>query len=208
MLKPIHAEITRLALAERFSPRALEVIIAANLGQDRLRYQFGHAEFHVDSNSFEQARAYVSAQRALIRPALEQGQSPSAWSAFGRLTHCAQDLYAHSNYVAMWLAAHSNGAATAAAEIDPLDTNVLASPELHSGKLYYPLEALSFVPVLRQLVMPLLPDDSHAHMNLDSAGRGPLFEYAFQAALKRTRHEFELTTSGWPQPLTKAFRDA
>ncbi|HEY5901003.1 MAG TPA: hypothetical protein VIU39_00510, partial [Anaerolineales bacterium] len=39
--------------------------------------------------------------------------------------------------------------------------------------------------------LSILPRDSHAHMNLDSAERGPAFEYAYHAAIKRTRYEFE-----------------
>jgi len=70
------------------------------------------------------------------------------------------------------------------------------SPELHSGKLYYPFEALSFVPFLKRFVIPLLPKDSHAWMNLDAPERGERFEYAVEAALKRTRHEFDQTVAG------------
>ena len=36
MLIPIHEEMTREALGEHFSPRALEIIIAANRKQDAL----------------------------------------------------------------------------------------------------------------------------------------------------------------------------
>ena len=43
-------------------------------------------------------------------------------------------------------------------------------------------------------------------MNLDSAARGPAFEYAFQAAVKRTLHEYDLSTQGLPGPLAKQFR--
>jgi len=44
-------------------------------------------------------------------------------------------------------------------------------------------------------------------MNLDSPARGPKFDYAFQAALKRTRIEFEQTTKGLPQDLFALFVD-
>jgi len=207
MLKPIHAQITRQALAETVGPRALEGIVAANLGQDALSGQLGHDEFHFDNNAFERSRAYLAQQRGLIRPALESGDGPSSWRAFGRLTHAAQDFYAHSNYVDLWLSCQAKGMAPSPGEIDPLDPDLLDSPALRSGKLYYPLEALSFVPGVKKLVIPLLPRDSHAWMNLDSSASGPLFEYAYQAALKRTRQEFEKAARGLTIELRAIFTD-
>jgi hypothetical protein len=44
-------------------------------------------------------------------------------------------------------------------------------------------------------------------MNLDSPERGPLFEYAFQAALKRTRQEFEKAVRGLAIELRAIFTD-
>ena len=43
-------------------------------------------------------------------------------------------------------------------------------------------------------------------MNLDSAARGPAFEYAFHAAIKRTLHEYDLLTNGLSEPLVMQFR--
>jgi hypothetical protein len=192
MLKPIHAEIVRRALDGILSPRALEIIITANIGQDALNGQLGHDEFHYDNNAFQKSRAYLDEQRALILSALEDEKTESAWQAFGRLTHTAQDFYAHTNYIDLWLSRQKKDTVPAAHELDPLDPDLINTPALRSGKLYYPLEALSFVPALKKFVVPLLPRDSHAWMNLDSAERGPLFEYAFQAAIKRTKHEFNL----------------
>jgi len=205
MLKPIHAGITRRALGQALSPRALEQVIAANLGQDALGGQIGHAEFHFDSNAFERSRAYIQSQRALIRPALESGDAGSARRAFGRLAHSAQDFYAHSNYVDLWLACQPNGMIPAPSEIDALDDDLLYSTALRSGRLYYPLEVLSFVPGLKRWVLPLLPRDSHAHMNLDSSERGPLFEYAFNAAVQRTSYEFDTSMRGLSVELTALF---
>lgn len=207
MLKAIHAEITREALAETVGPRALEAILAANLGQDALSGQIGHDEFHFDNNAFDEGRAYIAQQRGLIRPALEAGDPGSAWGAFGRLTHAGQDFYAHSNYVDLWLSCQAKGMTPSPGEIDPLDPDLIDNPALRSGRLYYPVEALSFVPGLKRLVIPLLPRDSHAWMNLDSPGRGASFEYAFQSAIKRTRREFELATRGLTAELHKLFAD-
>jgi hypothetical protein len=50
-----------------------------------------------------------------------------------------------------------------------------------------------------------LPRDAHGWMNLDSPERGPNFEYAFQAGVKRTRIEFEKTTQALPQELLTLF---
>jgi hypothetical protein len=207
MLKAIHARITRQALAESLGPRALEGIVAANVGQDALSGQLGHDEFHFDNNAFERSRAYLAEQRGLIRPALEAGNGPLAWEAFGRLTHTVQDFYAHSNYVDLWLSCQAKGMRPSPGEIDPLDPDLMDSPALRSGRLYYPLEALSFLPGVKKLVIPMLPRDSHAWMNLDSPERGPLFEYAFQAALKRTRQEFEKAVRGLAIELQAIFTD-
>ncbi len=195
MLTFIHTQITRQALGGLFSPAHLKTLIAANLGQDRLRGQFGHEEYHFDNNAFAKSRTYLDEQRALTLTALQAGDAPSALSAFGRLTHTAQDFYAHTNYVSLWLSRYTDSRPPPALEIDPVIADLIASPDLRSGKLYYPLELLSFIPPLRGFALSILPRDSHAHMNLDSAKHSPHFEYAFQAALKRTCLEFNQVMS-------------
>ena len=207
MLKTYHLKIVHESLHEKVSPRALEIISAANIGQDALRGQFGHDEYHFDSNAFAASSAYIEENRALIRPALEAGDLDSAWAAFGRLSHTAQDFYAHSNYIALWLAQFDEGNAPPVPEVAHADPSFLEHPELHSGKLYYPLEALSFIPALKKYVLPLLPHDSHAWMNLDSPEQGPLFEYSFAAAVKRTSDEWEKSITGLPEDLLKKFAD-
>ena len=207
MLKPVHAQMMRRAVGDKFSARALLAIIDANVGLDSVRNQLGHEEFHFDNNAFGRSRAYIESQRALIRPALERGEALAAWQAFGRLTHTAQDFYSHSNYVDLWLACQPNGMVPDAAEIDPLDDSLVENPSLRSGKMYFPLGFLSFVPGVKKLVIPLMPRDSHASMNLDSAARGPMFEYAFEAAVKRTRFEFETVMKGLTKELKQSFTD-
>ena len=81
------------------------------------------------------------------------------------------------------------------------------SPELHSGRLYYPWEVLSFIPIVKRFIIPLLPKDSHAHMNLDSPERGKRFAYAFEAAVKRTTAEFESTVTDLPENQMITFLD-
>jgi len=190
MLPSIHAKMTRQALDERVSQRALRAIILGNLNQDNLRGQIGHDEYHFDNNAFEKSLAYMDGQRALCISSLKDHKPASAWAAFGRLTHAAQDFYAHSNYVTLWLARYDDAALPAPLEIDPVDARLVNGPNLRSGKTYYPQEALYFVPGMRKLALSILPLDSHAHMNLDSEASGPYFQFAFSAEVKRTQLEF------------------
>ncbi len=207
MLKPVHEKMLRSAVGDKFSPRALAAIIKANVAVDTLLNLVGHDEYHFDNNAFQQSRAYMERQRALIRPALEHGDARVAWEAFGRLTHTAQDFYSHSNYVDLWLAIQPNGLVPGAKEIDPLDDALVENPSLRSGKMYFPLGFLSFVPGIKKLVIPHMPRDSHAWMHLDSEDRGPMFEYAFYAAIKRTRFEFQTVMKELDRGLQRLFTD-
>jgi len=206
MLEPFHVEMIHLALDDLFSPCALERIITANLYQDRPLGQLGHDEYHFDNNAFDRSYAYIEEQRASTVSSLMANDAPSAWSAFGRLTHTAQDFYAHSNYVHLWLARQPVGPPPAPPEIDPLDPRLLHAEALRSGRIYL-LELLTLIPPFKPLVMPLLPRDAHGWMNLDSPARGPGFDYAFQAARKRTKLEFERTTKDLPEDLFALFVD-
>ena len=207
MLPKIHADILGEAVGKQFSPVALKEITAANLYQDRITAQFGHDEFHFDNNAFEKSYAYIEKQRSLVVSSLRGRDIHAARSAFGRLTHTAQDFYSHSNYIDLWLACQPDGAIPTTSEVDPLDEDLIHSRALRSGKIYLPLEALYFVNVLKPLVLPLLPRDSHAWMNLDDPGQGPNFAFAYQAAVKRTRIELEKTTAGLAADLRTVFAD-
>ena len=207
MLKTYHRAITIQALRGYFNPQALEVIISANLGQDHwLRGQIGHPEYHFDQNAFAESWAYLERNRALVRPALETGDAPAAQQALGRLTHAAQDFYAHTNYVTLWLSRYAEGEWPPPEEMDPFDGNLLQGPDLRSGKVYFPLEPLSWIPGFAPLIVPLLPRDSHAWINLDAPARGPKFAYAFAAAVRRTHYEYERTTNGFSSELLSVFQ--
>jgi hypothetical protein len=195
MLVRHHIEITRQAIGADISPRALDIIVRANTRQDGLRYQLGHDHFHFDSNQFEKSYAYIEAQRALVRTSLERGDASSAWQAFGRMIHTGQDFYAHSDYIPRWLSRFNGGTPTAPEEVDPVSSDILQHPDLRSGKLYYPFEALAFIPFLKKSILPLLPADSHAHMNFDDRDDKGIFDYVFHASVKRTWLEFEQTTA-------------
>lgn len=187
MRRRYHRSITSWALSQHFSPAALETIILANLGQDFILYQIGHDHFHYDSNTFAEGDAYLAMLRRDSVDALKRGDAIAARKSFGKLTHAAQDFYAHSNYIALWRDAYPE---TAPDEIDPLFAPFLSDPRLHSGRIYYPLEIFAFIPLLKPYVVPLLPRDSHAWMNIDDPSR-PNFDYAFAAAVKRTELEFK-----------------
>jgi hypothetical protein len=178
------------ALSGRVSPRALAVIVEASLGQDGWRGMFGHPEYHFDDNAIPQGLAYIEACRA----AAARADSPAeAWEALGRLTHAAQDFYAHSNYVTLWKERLDGQPLPAPEAIDGLDPDLLRHPRLRTARVYLPLDVLYFVPGLGPLVKLFLPRDSHAWMNLDHPRTGPLFPYAIEAAVQRTVFEFERT---------------
>ena len=207
MLTQYHIEIMLTSLGDRFSPRAMSVITHANINQDRLSGQFGHDEFHCDNNAFEKTYAYIEEQRALVISSLTSGNADPAWKAFGRFLHSAQDFYAHSNYITLWLDRFNGQTPPPPPEVDPMDPGLLNSPDLRSGKVYYPFELLYFVKGLRQHVLPFIPRDSHAWMNLDSPEQGFKFDYAMQAAIKRTVIEFEKTTEGFSEEMCRFFLD-
>jgi hypothetical protein len=181
--------MTREALSPHLSQRALEIIVAANIKQDTQRNQIGHDEIHFDNNAIEIGHRYINEQRGHVLATLMTSGVLSAWIAFGRLLHTAQDFYSHTNYISMWLSQHE-GTPPPPLEIDPVQKDILRSPGLHSGKIYLPMDALYFVPFLREFSLKLLPNNSHGKMNLDSPQQGPNFAYARAAAVKRTQHEF------------------
>ena len=207
MLTKYHIEILSDALSVCFSARALAAISKANVNQDRLSGLFGHDEFHFDNNAFERSYAYIEGQRALIVSSLKANQAASAWAAFGRLTHTAHDFYAHSNYITLWLSRLDAETPLAPSEVDAADLTLLNSPDLRSGKVYYPFEILYYIRPLRQFALSHIPRDSHAWMNLDSPEQGFKFDYAMQAAVKRTKIEFDKTTLGFSEEMCRLFLD-
>ena len=183
-----HVQVLERSIGKQVSRRALASITAANLNQDSLRGLL-QPEFHFDNNLFAQSLAYMETLRAQAA----SGPAPAAWAAFGRLTHTAQDFYSHSNYVALWIEQFAASGQPPLAAIDGLDPRLLHHPRLITAHVYLPLEALCLFPALRRFVKPLLPHNSHAWMNLDAPDTGPLFPHSLEAAVQRTRAEFERT---------------
>jgi hypothetical protein len=184
-----HRQVLQRAIGLRLSPRAHAAVLAANLDQDSLR-RLLNFERHFDNSLFAEGLAYIESCRAKAAAAASRD---AAWDAFGRLAHTAQDFYSHSNYVALWLQQFGPGTAPAPDQIDGLDSRLLHHPALVSGRIYLPLEAITFFTSLRPLARRWLPRDSHAWMNLDNPSRGPLFPYSIEAAVQRTRVEFDRT---------------
>ncbi|MCF6278093.1 MAG: hypothetical protein L3J16_05000 [Anaerolineales bacterium] len=205
MLPPHHRTALQEVLENKISPRALKAITTANVRQDALRGQIGHDEYHFDNNALAQSYAYIETNRTLIAPALKQGRVTAAWAAFGRLTHTAQDFYAHTNYIRLWMAQFDADSLPPVAAVPHADPNLLRHPELHSGKLYYPLELLSYIPPLRRFILPRLPKDSHAWMNLDSPKQSAAFDYAYAAAVRQTADEWDKTVENLSEELLAAF---
>ncbi len=213
MLTQYHVEIMLESLGTRFSSLAMSTLIYANANQDRMSGQFGHDEYHFDNNAFEKTYAYIEEQRALTVSALQKNDALSAWYAFGRMTHSLQDFYAHSNYITLWLNRFDPSTPSAgqtpppSSEVDPVDLTLINSPDLRSGKVYYPFELLYFMRKTKAFSLRYLPKDSHAWMNLDSPEQGFKFDYAMQAAIKRTVIEYEKTTAGFSEEMCQLFLD-
>lgn len=205
MLTQYHIEIMFESLGDHLGARALGTMTQANINQDRFAGMFGHDEFHFDNNAFERTYKYIDEQRELVGTSLHDKDALSAWEAFGRMTHSIQDFYAHSNYVTLWLDRFNGSPPPPPPEIDPLDPKLIHHQDLRSGKTYPPIEWLYYVEWIRPYVLPLIPRDSHAWMNLDSPEQGHQFEYAMQAAIKRTRIEYEKTMTGLSKELIHLF---
>ena len=207
MLSQYHTELMLASLGDRFSARAMAEIIQANINQDRLGGLIGHDEYHCDNNAFEKTYAYIEEQRGMVTASLDAGKAASAWQAFGRFLHAAQDFYAHSNYVTLWLDRFEGQTPPPPPEIVAMDPDIINSPDLRSGRIYLPVEALYIFHSLRPFVKSVLPYDSHAWMNLDSPEQGFKFDYAMHAAIKRTVIEFDKTTEGFSEEMCQLFLD-
>lgn len=220
-----HVHMTRTVLGEYFAPHALDEVISANVGQDSLSSVFGDQAWrHFCGPSIAHSLRYIETEHAQVTElAHNPGCEPEQRAAFGRLLHTAQDFYAHSNYVDLWLAARtarpaSNGSDqahattpwnTAAAvaplagdhppapiRIDGCDRTVLHHPSLRIGNWVFWRDLIFYVPLVGDLARALwVPPGSHEAMHLDSPERGPRFYYALVGACHRTHLEFRRVES-------------
>ena len=187
-----HVAITRDALGARWARADLELVIRANLGQDRLAGLLWHPEYHCDDSRFAETESYIARQRALFARFLQEvGMRDVALSALGRLLHARQDLYAHSNWVALWVEGQG-GLDHCVPRDTPPCQDPLSVAQLRSGGVNLLAHALYALPMLgRWLANRHAFPTSHAAAHLDDPGRGPLFHFAFAAATKHSRLEFE-----------------
>jgi hypothetical protein len=183
MKSKYHREMTQNALGDIFSETALNTILRANVWQDRPNNQFGHDYIHFDGSAFEAGLSYIEQQKDLIITCLKIDQIKKARKAFGQITHTWQDFYSHSNYVKLWLEANSDARPE---DIDPSDPAILNSKDLMSGKNYGLMEFVSMLPLISKWLIPKMPADSHARMNMDDPSTGSLFPYGIAAGEKRT----------------------
>lgn len=189
-----HIQLLTETLGSYFSQRALEQIIAANLGQDALRYQLGaYPHFHFDNNLIARSLSYIDEEHERIGALVATGGAGAQQrAAFGRLTHAAHDFYAHSNYVDLWLEVNEGMGKKVAHEINGLDLALLNHPRLVTGSFLLWFDTLYYVPGMRSLMRKLyLRPGSHEAMNLDNPGQGPKFAFAMEAAKQRTLFELE-----------------
>jgi hypothetical protein len=187
-----HVRITVEALADRFGPGTLPIVVRSNLRQDRLINLVGHPQFHFDGSAFAESERYIERQRTIAVWFTVQGNRPAALQAFGRLLHCRQDFYAHSNWIARW-AKQNDGSTFRRPEDIDICTDPLTVPGLLSCKGSARQFLAVRVPLAGRLYRRwLLPDTSHEAMNLDDPSRGPLFPFAVAAAIKHTRLELDL----------------
>ena len=191
MLTQYHLSITRDAIGEHFSPRAMEVILASNIHQDSLAGQFNHPEYHYDDSAFREGDQYIISMREGILDSLrKQNSVEDAWDFFGKLSHVSQDYYAHSNYIRLWSEMKSNATPADFPQDDILLPEIMAHEQLTSGRFYSPWEMITFIPWIGRRLGFLFPSDSHARLNMDHPDRSNLFPQVYQAAVYRTIFEY------------------
>jgi len=135
-----HEDITTEGLkAENISDLSSEMIEDGNEGQDNIfSPNFNNGAHHFDNCMIEQGISYINAQQN--RVVLFAKDAPTdndakrkALEAFGELLHTAQDFYAHTNYVELFLA---NNPSSQPSDIPIVDWNALPS-NLRSGYFFY-----------------------------------------------------------------------
>lgn len=193
MLSQYHVEITNRSIGSFFSPAALREIVGANVGQDSLRSLFGaEPHRHVCDCTLTQSLTYVDGEHARIA---DLSQAPDGVreqrAAFGRLLHTVQDFYAHTNYVALWLAETGGAERIDTAAIKGLDPQILAHPSLRIAQWVAWRDPFYYLPLVGNVMRRFwLPEESHEAIHLDSPDRGSLFPLALRVACQHTLVEY------------------
>lgn len=188
-----HVIITKNAIGKYFESLALDQIIQANINQDNLIYQLGnHPHHHFDNNKISESLAYIESEHELILElATKENTGEVQRGAFGRLCHAAQDFYAHSNYVDLWLKENGGLDNNKPSDIDGLDKKLLTHPDLFTGDFVFWRDIIYYIPIINSFARKIyVPKYSHEAINLDSPSKGIKFEYALIAAQQRTYFEY------------------
>lgn len=190
MLPLYHRKILHEALSGRMGKSALEVVTRANLLQDAPANQRGHPEYHCDDSKIDLSEAYIQSLRNQILVSLrEQKDLHQAWVSFGKLTHAAQDFYAHTNYIRIWVERIGTDLSLPSAG-DIYLSDIRNDPTLISCRFYAPWEWITFIPGIGPWLGKFFPHDSHAYLNNDSPQNSPFFPQAYRAAVLRTVFEY------------------
>jgi hypothetical protein len=188
MKSKFHIEITQRSLSPHFSEEALEMIVNANIRQDRVMYQFGHDYIHFDGSAFQEGFKYIADQEKNILANIQSANFLDARKSLGCILHSWQDFYSHSNYIPLWIANHD---LEPPENVDWDDLSILKHGDLKSGKNYGVIEFIAMVPGLSIIIKPLMPEDSHTRMNMDSPKISSYFNYVYMAALLRSKDVIE-----------------
>ncbi len=130
MIAFYHKKITCEALSSFFSERALHNIVKANLRQDSIIGQLFHNEYHFDNNKISEGITYIQQQKILVLDFLTSGSTKKSWHALGRLVHSAQDFYAHSNYISLWIDSLDKKIPQIE-DLSTLDPKIIKNPNFH-----------------------------------------------------------------------------
>jgi len=199
-----HIAVLTETIGSQVSARALQGVIAGNLGQDTGWNQF-KPYVHFDNSLFSKGSAFMEEQHALIK---QSDNATEMWSAFGKLTHAAQDFYSHSNYVDLWLEANGGFEKTKPEDINGLDEKLLNDSRLVSGNFFWWRDTIYYIPLIKNFAKKhLVFPDSHEAMNLDVPECGAQFPYSILAAKQRTRAEYDRVMKTLSPQKAAMFRD-
>lgn len=94
-----HAEITSKAASGVLSNEQITFVVRANMSQDIRQFE---SYVHFDNCAFLEGANHIRDEWKKIE-AEDDRLSQEALMAFGRLLHTAQDFYAHSNWIELYL---------------------------------------------------------------------------------------------------------
>ena len=200
MLSRYHIEITKNALQKFFTTPSLREIAHANVAQDSIFSFFGvETRRHVCDCTVTESMAYVDEEHARIAAlAARTTDGKEQRAALGRLLHTVQDFYAHTNYVALWVAEWAEESKLDSQEMlaahqmtDGMASQLRDHPDLCVAQWCLWRDPIYYVPLLGKLMRRWwLPACSHEAIHLDSPQRGDYFAVAMAIARQRSLAEY------------------